>query len=236
MKDEEGRVLIPGFYDGVRLTEADRVTLADVGDDEAALRARIGIARPERVGANYQESLQYPSLNVRGMAAGGVGAVATNVVPSDAVAELDLRTTPETDGRHLYELVRAHIERAGYHLVDGEPTDAERAQFDKLARFALGSTAGSDAHADGLGHGRWANAALRARTAPQPGEAPVQIRMMGGTVPTDVLVEALQLPFLLVPTVNDDNNQHAANENLRIGHFVTGTETIYSLLTTPYRP
>jgi len=235
MKDDDGRVLIPGFYDGVRLTEADRVTFADVGDDEAALRARLGIARSERVGANYQESLQYPSLNVRGMAAAGVGALATNILPSQAVAELDLRTTPETDGRNLYDLVRAHIESAGYHLVDGEPTDSERAQFDKLARFTLGSTQAAMRMPMDSALGRWANTALRASTAPRPGEAPVQIRMMGGTVPTDVLVQALQLPFLLVPTVNDDNNQHAANENLRIGHFVTGTETIYSLLTTPYR-
>jgi acetylornithine deacetylase/succinyl-diaminopimelate desuccinylase-like protein len=236
MKDDDGRVLIPGFYDGIRLTETDRLTFADVGDDEAALRARLGIARSERVGANYQESLQYPSLNVRGMAAAGVGALATNILPSQAVAELDLRTTPETDGRHLYDLVRVHIESAGYHLVDGEPTDSERARFDKLARFTLGSVQAAMRMPMDSALGRWANAALRESTAPRPGEAPVQIRMMGGTVPTDVLVEALQLPFLLVPTVNDDNNQHAANENLRIGHFVTGTETIYSLLTTPYRP
>jgi acetylornithine deacetylase/succinyl-diaminopimelate desuccinylase-like protein len=58
--------------------------------------------------------------------------------------------------------------------------------------------------------------------------------MMGGTVPTDVLVEALKLPFVLVPTVNDDNNQHARDENLRVGNFITGAETLYSLLTTPY--
>lgn len=236
MKDDEGRVLIPGFYDGVRLTDADRVTLKDVGDNEVALRARIGIARAEGVGASYQEALQYPSLNVRGMAAGGVGDVATNTVPSSAVAEIDIRTTPETDGQHLYELVRAHIERAGYHLVDGEPTDAERTQFDKLARFTLGSTQAAMRMPMDSSIGRWAGAALRSPTAPKPGEGPVQIRMMGGTVPTDVLIEALPVPFVLVPTVNDDNNQHAANENLRIGNFVTGTETLYSLLTTPYRP
>jgi hypothetical protein len=59
--------------------------------------------------------------------------------------------------------------------------------------------------------------------------------MMGGTVPVDVLVNALQLPFLLVPTVNADNNQHAHDENMRMGNFITGTETIYSLLTTSYR-
>jgi acetylornithine deacetylase/succinyl-diaminopimelate desuccinylase-like protein len=170
------------------------------------------------------------------MAAGGVGALVTSVVPSEAVAELDIRTTPETDGRRLYGLVRTHVERAGYRLVEGEPTDAERAQFDTLARFTLGQSQAAMRMPIDSAVGRWANAALRARTAPQPGEAPVQIRMMGGTVPTDVLIEALQMPFLLVPTVNDDNNQHAANENLRIGHFVTGTEIIYSLLTTPYRP
>jgi acetylornithine deacetylase/succinyl-diaminopimelate desuccinylase-like protein len=132
--------------------------------------------------------------------------------------------------------VRAHIERAGYHLVDGKPTDAERAQFDKLASFELGSMQTAMRMPMDSAIGRWAGQALRAPTAPRSGAEPVRIRMMGGTVPTDVLIEALDLPFILVPTVNDDNNQHAANENLRIGNFVTGTEALYSLLTTPYRP
>jgi acetylornithine deacetylase/succinyl-diaminopimelate desuccinylase-like protein len=234
MKDDDGRVLIPGYYDGVQLSDADRIALADVGDDEAALRARLGIAAADRVGGTYQEALQYPSLNVRGLSAGGVGAVATNTIPSRAVAELDIRTTPETDGRHLYELVRAHIERAGFHLVDGEPTDEERAKFDKLASFTLGAVTAAARTSMDSAIGRWAGTALRSQTAPEPGKEPVRIRMMGATVPTDVLVDALHLPFVLVPTVNADNNQHAANENLRVGNFVTGTEIIVSLLTTPY--
>ena len=82
--------------------------------------------------------------------------------------------------------------------------------------------------------GRWAIAALKSPTGPIPGAEPVRIRMMGGTVPTDVLVGALHLPFVLVPTVNGDNNQHAHDENLRLGNFITGTETIYSLLATNY--
>ena len=59
--------------------------------------------------------------------------------------------------------------------------------------------------------------------------------MLGDTLPTNVLVEALRTPFVIVPTVNADNNQHAHDENMRMGNFVTGTETIYSLLTVPYR-
>jgi acetylornithine deacetylase/succinyl-diaminopimelate desuccinylase-like protein len=234
MKDEEGRVTIAGYYDGVALTAADRSSLSSAPDDESALLKRVGVARAERVGGSYQESLQYPSLNVRGMASAGVGAKAANIVPAEAVAELDLRTTPETDGRRLAELIRRHVEKQGYRLVENAPTDAERAQHDKLASFKIGSVQAAQRTPLDASVGRWAVQALRAPTAPQPATEPVRIRMMGGTLPTDVLVEALRLPFVIVPTVNPDNNQHASDENLRVGNFVTGVETVYSLLTTPF--
>ena len=234
MKDDDGRVTIAGYYDGVSLTDADRASLASAPDDEPALLKRLGVARAERVGGNYQESLQYPSLNVRGMASAGVGAKAANIVPPEAVAELDLRTTPETDGRRLADLIRRHIEAQGYRLVDKAPTDEERVQYDKLASFSVGSVQAAQRTPLDAAVGRWAVKALRAPTAPHPDMDPVRIRMMGGTLPTDVLVDALRLPFVIVPTVNPDNNQHASDENLRIGNFVTGVETVYSLLTTPY--
>jgi acetylornithine deacetylase/succinyl-diaminopimelate desuccinylase-like protein len=236
MKDDDGRVRIAGYYDGVELSEAERAALAAVGDDEAAIRRRAGIARAEQVGGNYQEALQYPSLNVRGFAAASVGAAAANVVPSEAVAEIDLRTTPETDGRRLFDLVRAHIERQGYHLIEGSPTEADRERYDKLASFALTSVQAAARMPMESAIGEWAVDALRAATAPRPDDMPVRIRMRGGTVPTEVLVGALQMPFVLVPTVNPDNNQHARDENLRVGQLVTGTETLYSLLTTPFPP
>ena len=234
MKDDGGRVLVEGYYEGIALTADDRATLAATGDDEAALRKRAGIARAESVGATYQEALQYPSLNVRGMVSAAVGPKAANIVPSDATAELDLRTTPETDGRRLFELIRKHIEKQGYHLTDGPPSDAERAAYDKLASFRLGSVQSAERTPMDSPLARWAVAALKSATAPDPGSDPVRIRMMGGTVPTDVLIDALHLPFIGVPTVNADNNQHAHDENLRIGNFISGTQTLYSLLVTPF--
>lgn len=233
MKDDNGRVLVKGYYDGISLSSAERASLAAVGDDEAALRKRIGIARAEKVGATYQEALQYPSLNVRGMAAAGVGAKAANIVPSEAVAEIDIRTPPTTDGRKLFELIQRHVEQQGYHLVEQAPTDEERATYDKLASFRLGPVQKASRTAMDAPIGQWALAALKSPTAPNPAADPVRIRMMGGTVPTDVLVDALHLPFVLIPTVNADNNQHAQDENLRVGNFLSGTEILYSLLTTP---
>jgi acetylornithine deacetylase/succinyl-diaminopimelate desuccinylase-like protein len=227
MKGDDGRVLIPGFYDGVQLTEADKAVLARTGDDEVALVRRTGAAHAEKGFANYQEALQYPSLNVRGLAGGAVGSKAANIIPSEAVAELDMRTVPETDGRRLFELLRRHVEKQGYHLVESTPTDADRAQYDKLASLALGPVQAAERMPMDSPVGRWAFTAVK---------DPVRIRMMGGTVPTDVLVDALHLPFVLVPTVNPDNNQHSHDENLRVGNFISGTKTILALLTTPYRP
>ncbi len=233
MKGDDGRILIPGYYDGVKLTAEDHTVLANTSDDEVALLKRVGIARPEKVAGSYQEALQYPSLNVRGMASGAVGPKAANIVPAEAVAELDLRTTPETDGRRLIELIRRHLEGQGYHLVEGAPTDADRARYDKLATLKQGPVQAAARMPMDSSVGRWAVAALKA-VAPDAAGEPVRIRMMGGTVPTDVLVDALRLPFVLVPTVNPDNNQHSHDENLRIGNFVSGARTIRSLLTTPF--
>ena len=233
MKGDDGRVRIPGYYDGVKLTDEDRAVLARAGDDEPALLKRIGIASPDKVGGSLQEALQYPSLNVRGLSSAAVGAKAANIIPSEAIAELDLRTTPETDGRRLFELVRRHVEAQGYHLVDAAPTDADRARYDKLATLKLGPVQAAERVPMDSPVGRWAATALTSREVAASGDL-VRIRMMGGTVPTDVLVDALRLPFVLVPTVNPDNNQHSHDENLRIGNFVSGTRTIRSLLTTPY--
>jgi acetylornithine deacetylase/succinyl-diaminopimelate desuccinylase-like protein len=230
MKDDTGRVTIPGYYDPVRLTDAERKVLADVPDDELAIRQRLGIAKAEQVGSNLQEAVQYPSLNIRGMAAAAVGEKVATIVPSHALAELDLRTTPETPPQYLFDRIKQHVIEQGYHLVDGEPTDAERAQYDKLATLRLnrGTRAAYTPLDSPLG--AWASAVLT-KTFDTP---PVVIRLMGGTVPTDKLVEALELPFVIIPLVNGDNNQHSFDENLRIGHYLDGVKTFLGLLQTPY--
>jgi hypothetical protein len=87
--------------------------------------------------------------------------------------------------------------------------------------------------------GRWATSAIAAAFpgAALPGGAGaplVRIRMMGGTLPTNEIVGPLKAPFVLVPLVNPDNNQHAYDENLRMGHYLSGMRTMAALLTAPY--
>ena len=46
--------------------------------------------------------------------------------------------------------------------------------------------------------------------------------MMGGTVPIVPLINELNIPTLIIPMVNMDNNQHSPNENIRIGNLRQG--------------
>ena len=229
MKDDAGRVTIPGFYDGVVFDEETRKLLASVPDDEPALRRRLGIAGNDKVGATYQESLQYPSLNVRGLLSGDVGPKARTVVPAFATAEIDIRTVPETPPAHLRDLLVRHVEAQGWHVVSGAPTDEDRATYPKLASLtfpdasAQGTAARTDAREPVV---RWLTAALEKTF----GKTPVRIRTMGGTVPTRALVDPLGLPFVILPLVNPDNAQHASNENLRLGNYVDGVRTLIGVL------
>jgi acetylornithine deacetylase/succinyl-diaminopimelate desuccinylase-like protein len=234
MKDDDGRVTIAGYYDSVKLKDSERSLLAAVPDNEAELLNRLGIHRPEKVGANLQEALQYPSLNIRGMQAAAVGDKGANIIPSHAVAELDLRTTPGATPAQLAGLIEKHIRDRGYHLTAGEPTDEERARHDKIAslKVARGSEAAFTEVDSPVGN--WVQGTF-ARTFARDGEAAktVRIRMMGGSVPTDKLVQALNIPFVIVPLVNPDNNQHSFDENLRLGHYLDGIRAMTGLLRSP---
>jgi acetylornithine deacetylase/succinyl-diaminopimelate desuccinylase-like protein len=231
MKDEEGRVIVPHYYDGVKLTERERAILRAVPDEEDAILKRLGIAKSEKVGENLQEAVQYPSLNIRGMQSAAIGEKASNIVPATATAELDLRTTPGASAAYLVDALEKHIRAQGYHLVKGTPSEEERASHSKIASLVLrrGSNAAFSEMETPVG--TWVQDALAATFGSngQPGKT-VRIRLMGGSVPTDKLVEALDMPFVIMPLVNFDNNQHSYDENLRLGHYLDGIRAFAGLL------
>jgi acetylornithine deacetylase/succinyl-diaminopimelate desuccinylase-like protein len=230
MKDEAGRVVIPGFYDGVELDDETRRILARVPDDEVAIRRDLGIAAADRVAGTLQEAIQYPSLNVRGLASGWVGDEVRTIVPGTATAEIDVRLVPESDPERLIGLIRAHIEGQGYHLTAGPPSDEERARHPRLASFRSNISYGAFRTPFDSEVGLWLRAALTRAF----GSEPILKRMSGGSIPIAPFIQTLDLPAVTVPTVNADNNQHSPNENLRVGNFVEGVRTFLAILTQPF--
>lgn len=228
MKDENGKVAIAGYYDGISLDDPTLEVLKNVPDIAETINSNLAIRTPEKVGSFYQESLQYPSLNVRGLGSGWTGDKARTIVPATATAELDLRLVPETDGNRLKDLVKKHIEQQGFFITDTVPTKKQRLEYDKIMTVQEGPV--TDAFRTDLDNPYGAFLANTLKNAFE--EDVVQIRIMGGTVPIAPFINELQIPAFIVPMVNPDNNQHSPNENLKIGQLAYGIKAFYQILST----
>lgn len=226
MKDDDGRVTIPGFYDGVVLSEEDKNILKQVPDDENEIKKFLGIAEPDKIGNNFQESLQYPTLNIRGLDALFIGKEVRTLIPATATAEIDIRLVPTSDAQRLMGLVKKHIQDQGYYLVDKEPTEAERMKYSKIASFQSSFSYGAFQTPFNSETGIWLNKAMIRAF----GKDPIKIRTMGGSIPISPFVTTLGIPAVSVPTVNPDNNQHAENENIRVGNYVEAVKTFLAVM------
>ncbi|MER3373447.1 MAG: M20/M25/M40 family metallo-hydrolase [Allomuricauda sp.] len=228
MKDADGKVTIPGYYDGITISDAVMEVLRSVPDSDAGISDQLQFKSAEKVGGFYQEALQYPSLNIRGMGSGWIGDKARTIVPESATAELDLRLVVETDGNRLKKLVKDHIAKQGYKVFDHVPTKEERLAHDKVVTVTEGSV--TDAFRTDLDnpYGQFLVKTLQESF----GKDVIQIRTTGGTVPIAAFINELKIPAFIVPMVNPDNNQHSPNENLKIGQLAYGIKAFYGMLTS----
>ena len=226
MKDADGRVTIPGFYDGVSIDAKTKAILNTVPDDEQAINRHLGIPEPDAVGDSLQEAIQYPSLNVRGIQALKVGKEARTLIPDTAIAEIDIRLVKESNAERLISLVRDHISALGYTVIGHTPTLDERMQSRTLVTFTSSVSYSAFRTDFDSAPGLMARAGMKRLY----GKEPILIRTMGGSIPISPFVETLDIPAVGVPTVNIDNNQHAPNENIRLGNFIEGMSIIAAVL------
>lgn len=227
MKDDNGLVTIPGFYEGVVLTDEEKQILKQVPDDENEIKKFLGIAEPDKVGTNFQESLQYPTLNIRGLDALFVGKESRTLIPATATAEIDIRLVPSSNPERLIGLVKKYIQDQGYYLVEKEPTEDERMRYSKIAAFHSTISYGAFQTPFNSETGIWLSKAMQKAF----GKEPIKVRTAGGSIPISPFVITLGVPAVAVPTVNADNNQHAENENIRVGNYVEAVKTFLAILT-----
>ncbi|NNK11237.1 MAG: M20/M25/M40 family metallo-hydrolase [Flavobacteriaceae bacterium] len=229
LKDSSGRVLIPGFYDGIILSEEDKIALRSLPENEDSLRVRLGISKSEAVGDNYQESLQYPSLNIRGLRSAWVGSEVRTIIPEDVEIEIDMRLVPETPGERMIRLLEGHLKRQGFYLVDSIPTTEERRIYPKIARmkYRLGSLPfRTEMNSETA---QFLNRALKKVF----GEKLVNMRTTGGSQPIAPFVKTMNIPAVSIRIPNPDNSIHAPNENLRLGNFLEGIMMCLAILSEP---
>jgi acetylornithine deacetylase/succinyl-diaminopimelate desuccinylase-like protein len=227
MKDETGHVVVKGWYDdilpmGAREKAAMDATLAF--DDDT--RRALGFAKTEMT-LGLAESATVGSLNINGMASGDVGAMAANVIPDHAAAVLDIRLVAgETPARQFAKL-QEHLRSQGFLVLDRAPTAAERESSPKIAMITLRPGAYGAARTP-MDHPLAAALSRAARAASPNGL--VELPTDGGSLPLSVVVDALGAPAIILPIANGDDNQHAADENLRLGNLWAGIDLLAATL------
>ena len=225
MKDDQGRVLIPGYYDDVvPLTLLEQTALNAMPANDPELQRELGIAKPDGGGKKLAEMLQEPSLNIRGIRSGNVGEQATNIIPDRAEASIDARLVKGEDPHKKFEQIAAFIRSKGYFIVDHEPTLDERRAHARIAKVIDGGGYRASRTRMDLPVSKALVRLMQPATDNQTVVAP----MLGGSVPMYIF-EDLGLPWIGVPIVNYDNHQHSSDENLRLGNLWQGIE-IYAVL------
>ena len=226
LRDDRGRILIPHFGDSVRpLTADEQRALRELPSYDVELQHEFGLGRSES-GQSLARSIMRPALNVRGLRAGQVGDASANAIPVSADISIDFRLVPDQTPAAVRAAVESYLERLGWTLVNAEPDIETRRSHARVAKIewepgypALRSDLSSPV----------AHAVIAAARAAAGGPVAI-LPMMGGSVPIYLFDRAFKVPVIGLPIVNHDNNQHAANENLRLQNLWDGIRTYASML------
>ena len=223
MRAADGTILVDGL--SAPPPSAETLELARTAFETPGMLTAAGIGASES-GLDYGESVLRPALNVTQLLYGGSGGQ-RNAIDAEATAGFDLRLVPGMTVAAAREAIEAHVRAQGYALLDAPPTAEDRLRHARLARFDWGDDGYPAAMSspDDPGVAR-VMAVMREATAGEVRIAP----LMGGSLPIAPIGEVLGTPFVIVPMVNADNNQHAPNENLRMKELRRGIALYAALL------
>ena len=226
MRDADGRILIPGFYDDiVPLTPAEQQALREIPNVDDDLKRELSLGRTEGSGRGLNELILQPALNLRGISSGQVGQRASNTIQSEARASIDFRLVPAQTPDSVRERVESFLTDQGWFIVRETPDPVARLAHAKIVRLNWGA-----------GYPP-ARTSLDLPIAKQMasimtdalGGAPVRMPSLGGSIPMYLFQRGGRTPVIGLPIVNHDNNQHAANENVRLQNLRDGIEVFAAL-------
>jgi acetylornithine deacetylase/succinyl-diaminopimelate desuccinylase-like protein len=211
LKGPDGRIRVPGFYDGVvELSSLDREALARLPFDDEEYRRSLGV--PALHGEPGYTTLERlggrPTLDVCGIWGGFEGAGPKTIIPAHAHAKISCRLVADQDPERVFGLVARYIERVA----------------PKSVRYSIERLGDGKPSLTPI-YGPITQAAARALEA-SFGVEPLFIRE-GGSVPVCASFEAiLGLSTVLLGFAPPDGQFHAPNEWMSMANYETGIRTI----------
>lgn len=230
MKDERGDVTIKSFYDDVvPLTATERRAIDEIPNVDQKLLEEFGLMRSEHPDSRIELQHNRPTLSILGIESGNVFTGTRSAIPGSASARIEMRLVKGLTAATQLDRLVAHIRERGFHVIETEPDLATRRKYPLIARVTRGG-GGFPIAKTSIDDPITSRAADAIRALDQ---RLVQLPTIGGSLPFATFSDTLQLPSIGLAVVNFDNNQHAANENIRVGHFWEAIEIFAALVTMP---
>ena len=215
LKDANGRVSVPGFYDEVRALDAEeRRQLARLPFDEAEYRRELGVPAifGEQGYSTVERVWARPTLEINGIWGGFTGEGSKTVLPSRASAKISCRLVPNQDPERIAGLLEERLRALCPATVEME-----------ITRMAGGRPALTP-----LDHPVVQSAARAMERAFQ--KQPAFIRS-GGSIPVVAsLQELLGIPVVLMGFSLPDDHAHAPDERLDLGNYFGGIQAAAYLM------
>ena len=224
LRNEDGHILIPGIYDDVTpVSAADAAALAALPPVESELKGALGLGRtigPPRLADGYLS----PTLNVRAIHAGDDGPNAANAIATEANASFDFRLAPGETPERVRNLTETYLIAKGWHIVRDTPDAQTRHTYPKIVQLKWddGTSIATKTPLDTS-----AALAVAGSIGRTVGYPVIKLPLVGASSGFAEVVNQLKAPMVGVSIANYDDNQHARNENLRIGNLWDGIE-VYS--------
>jgi acetylornithine deacetylase/succinyl-diaminopimelate desuccinylase-like protein len=212
LKDRDGHITIPGFYDAVlRPTDQELADWRKKDDHYAATILRMSGARAlegepgflalERTGSR-------PTLDANGIVGGFTGEGEKTVIPARASSKVSMRLVPDQDWKAILASLEKHVTAL---TTPGVEVKVE------LLGAAPPVLCGVD-HA--------AARALRAAFSEAFGKETALVRV-GGSIPVSVVFQqAVGAPLVISGIPQADDAVHSPNEHLDVGHYHRGIEAV----------
>ncbi len=122
LKDENGRILIPGFYDDIIPPSPEELAAwkSLPFDEEEYRKSEVGSRKlvGEPGYSVIERTWARPTLDVHGMPGGFIGAGAKTVIPAKAQAKVSMRLVPGMVPTKAFELYKSYVEKIAPDGVD----------------------------------------------------------------------------------------------------------------------
>ncbi len=212
LKDENGKILVPGFYD--RVAKPSDAELEDWKslpfDEEEYRKHEVGssVLTGEPGYSVLERTWARPTLEVHGMPGGFTAAGAKTVIPAKASAKISMRLVPNQDPEQIFTAFQSYVQSL-----------APRGIQLKLKKHSLGPASVIPTN------NRYVQASTEAMKEVF-GKETVYIRS-GGSIPiVSDFSKHLKIPCVMMGFGLPDDNLHAPNEKFHIPNFYRGIESI----------